>query len=610
MCGIVGYVGKNPALKPVLDGLNSLEYRGYDSAGVTLLSASEAKTFKKTGQVKNVGDVSMQDPLAQKAHTAIGHTRWATHGEPIQVNAHPHSNKDQTIFVVHNGIIENYRELKAVLEEGGYEFASQTDTEVIPHLIDYHYSKLGDFRKAFIATIKDLGGAYAIAACTTADPDKIYVARLSSPLVVGVGKNENFLASDPNAIIEHTKKVIFLNDYEIAEITPKKVTVHNIKDSKVVEPEPTELDFDSQKATLEGYDHYMLKEIHEAPDTIRSATAGRINLKSNSVRLGGLDSVREQLRYIDRIVIVACGTSYYAGLIGEYLIEEIAGIPVEVHLASEFKYRTEPFSRSTALLAISQSGETADTIAAIKKVDGYGVLKLGIVNAVGSTISRITDAGVYCHAGPEQSVASTKAFMAQVTILTEIALYLSQGKTPLYKSLIQELGELPDKITKILNDTKQIEKMAKKYSGYRDFLFIGRGYLYPCAMEGALKLKEVSYIHAEGYAAGEMKHGPLAMIDKDFASLALACDSPLIDKTLSNIEEIKARKGPVLAIANTGNRRIDHLTKDVLKIPPTIEQLQPLLVAVALQLFAYYVAVEKGLNVDRPRNLAKSVTVE
>lgn len=610
MCGIVGYVGKNPALRPVLNGLHSLEYRGYDSAGVTLISGEEAKTFKKTGQVKNIEGTSAKDPLAQKARTAIGHTRWATHGEPIQVNAHPHSNSDQTIFVVHNGIIENYRELKTALEEKGYNFVSQTDTEVIPHLIDYHLSKLGNFRKAFTAAVKDLNGAYAIATSTTSEPEKIYVARLSSPLVVGVGKNENFLASDPNAIIEHTKKVIFLNDYEIAEITPKKVTVHNIKDSKIVEPEPTELDFDSQKTALEGYEHYMLKEIFEAPDTIRSATAGRINLKSNTVRLGGLDSVHEQLGYIDRIVIVACGTSYYAGLIGEYLIEEIAGIPVEVHLASEFKYRTEPFSRSTALLAISQSGETADTIAAIKKVDGYGVLKLGIVNAVGSTISRITDAGVYCHAGPEQSVASTKAFMAQVTVLTEIALYLSQGRTPLYKPLLKEIKELPAKIETVLQSAEHIKQIAKKYAGYRDFLFIGRGYLYPCAMEGALKLKEVSYIHAEGYSAGEMKHGPLAMIDENFATLALACDSPILDKTLSNIEEIKARKGPVLAIATTGNRRIDHLTEDVIKLPKTIEQLQPLLVAVALQLFAYYVAVEKDLNVDRPRNLAKSVTVE
>lgn len=610
MCGIVGYVGKNSALQPVLDGLSSLEYRGYDSAGIALIDNGEAKIFKKTGRVKNIEEASAQDTVAKTARTAIGHTRWATHGEPIKINAHPHSNSDQTIFVVHNGIIENYRDLKAMLEKAGYSFASQTDTEVIPHLIDYHLTQEGDFKKAFTAAVKNLEGAYAIAACTTSEPEKIYVARLSSPLVVGVGENENFLASDPNAIIEHTKKVVFLNDYEIAEISPKKVTVQNIKDLKVVEPKPTELDFNSQKTALEGFEHYMLKEIFEAPDTIRSATAGRINLKSNTIRLGGLDSVDEQLRYIDRIVIVACGTSYYAGLIGEYLIEEIAGIPVEVHLASEFKYRNEPFSRSTALIAISQSGETADTIAAIKKVEGYGVLKLGIVNAVGSTISRITDAGVYCHAGPEQSVASTKAFMAQVTVLTEIALYLSEGRTPLYKPLLREMSELPSKITSVLQDAEKIKKISKKYAKYRDFLFIGRGYLYPCAMEGALKLKEISYIHAEGYAAGEMKHGPLAMIDENFATLALACDTPLLDKTLSNIEEIKARKGPVLAITTKGNRKIDHLTKDVIKLPETIEQLQPLLVAVALQLFAYYVAVEKDLNVDRPRNLAKSVTVE
>ncbi|MGI9028121.1 MAG: glutamine--fructose-6-phosphate transaminase (isomerizing) [Candidatus Saccharimonadales bacterium] len=610
MCGIVGYTGKQAALQPVLNGLKSLEYRGYDSAGITLFDKTTAKTFKEIGRVKNIEAASTEDALAKTAHTAIGHTRWATHGEPTTANAHPHANTDETIFVVHNGIIENHREIRAMLTKAGYMFVSKTDTEVIPHLIDFHLKQHQDFQKAFTATIQDLHGAYAIAAATTHEPDALYIARLSSPLVIGVGEKENFIASDPSAIAEHTKKVIFLNDYEIAKVTPTGVSVQNSKSTKSVKHNATELDYDIEQVGLGSYPHFMIKEINETPDTIRSATRGRIRPKSGTVKLGGLESVEEQLRYIDRIVIVACGTSYYAGLVGEYLIEEIAGIPVEVHLASEFKYRSEPFSRSTALLAISQSGETADTIAAIKKVENYGVLKLGIVNATGSTIARMTDAGVYCHAGPEQSVASTKAFIAQVTILTEIALHLSQGNTPLYKPVMKELLALPEKIETILSDTAPIEKLAKKYASYRDVMFIGRGYLYPCALEGALKLKEISYIHAEGYAAGEMKHGPLAMVDENFATLALACESPLLDKTLSNIEEIKARKGPVLAITDRVDKKVSELTKDVICIPKTIEQLQPLLMAVALQLFSYYVAVEKGLNVDRPRNLAKSVTVE
>lgn len=610
MCGIVGYTGKNKALKPVIRGLTSLEYRGYDSAGITLIDGSKAATFKEIGRVQNVGDLTTSSTLAKKAHTAIGHTRWATHGEPTITNAHPHTNEDQTIFVVHNGIIENHDEIREVLISKGYNFISKTDTEVVPHLIDYYLKQTGSFEKAFMATIQDLQGAYAIAATTIDEPEAIYVSRLGSPLVIGVGKGEHFISSDPSAIADCTKKIVFLDDYDVVKVTPKSFSTHNSKTAKPVTRGAIELDYDVEHADLGEFKHYMLKEIYDTPDTVRSAIRGRIRPESRIVRLGGLESIQEQLRYIDRIVIVACGTSYYAGLVGEYLIEEIAGIPVEVHLASEFKYRNEPFSRSTALLAISQSGETADTIAAVKKVEGYGVLTLGIVNAVGSTIARITDAGVYCHAGPEQSVASTKAFMAQVSILTEIALHLSDGKSPLYKPVMDELVKIPAKIEEILKDTKNIQKLAKKYASYKDMLFIGRGYSFPCALEGALKLKEVSYIHAEGYAAGEMKHGPLAMIDKDFATFALATTSPLLDKTLSNVEEIRARKGPVLAVATKGNKKLSKLTKDVMYIPKTIEQTQPLLIAVVMQLFSYYVAIEKGLDVDRPRNLAKSVTVE
>lgn len=709
MCGIVGYIGKNSAIDPVISGLKALEYRGYDSAGISMLVKDKALTIKQVGRVEALEEelaehfdwsldsepeaISSNDRGAQTSRTdgtakrapqglsaeaagrnarftalpenrhavseckvAIGHTRWATHGAPSITNAHPHLNADETILVVHNGIIENYQNIREKLIKEGYEFVSQTDTEVIPHLIDFymrngtsqgiqasgaqgvseerkgavpistasaHHStqhsdlsagagKAGavNFLEAFTAALKDLTGAYAIGAVYAKQPDTIYVARLSSPLVIGIGESENFLASDATAIMDHTKKVMYLNDYEVAEITASDVRIHDIQKAVAVQRAAEELDFDHEKAALGDYPHFMLKEIFEAPQTIQSATRGRLRGETSTVKLGGLENVAEQLRYIDRIVIVACGTSYYAGLVGEYLIEELAGIPVEVQLASEFKYRNEPFSRSTALLAISQSGETADTIAAIKKVENYGVLKLGIVNAVGSTIARITDAGVYCHAGPEQSVASTKAFIAQVTILAEIALHLSDGRTPLYKPILEELLALPDKARQVLETAPDIEKLAKKYTDYRDFLFIGRGHLYPLALEGALKLKEISYIHAEGYASGEMKHGPLAMVDENFPTLALACDSPLLEKTLSNIEEIKARKGPVLAVATKGNKHIADLTSDVTYIPDTLEQLQPLLTAIALQLFSYYVAVEKGLNVDRPRNLAKSVTVE
>lgn len=608
MCGIVGYIGKRAGTPIVLDGLQALEYRGYDSAGIASISASGATLTKQVGRVAGLAAAISQQ--TQTDHLAIGHTRWATHGAPTIFNAHPHTNTDETIFVVHNGIIENYVAVRARLEAKGYVFVSETDTEVIPHLIDYYQRQLPSFSAAIKAALGDLRGAYAIAVVTTAEPNTLYAARLSSPLVIGVGKGEHILASDPTALMEHTKRVLYLDDYDLATITAGKVSVHNLKRDKRVEHTIELLDFDNERAQLGDFPHFMLKEIFEAPATIKTATLGRTLADKNIIKLGGLESVVSQLKYIDRIVIVACGTSYYAGLVGEYLIEEIAGIPVEVQLASEFKYRKEPFSRSTALLAISQSGETADTIAALKKVEDYGVLRLGIVNAVGSTIARMTDAGVYCHAGPEQAVASTKAFIAQVTVLIQIALHLSHGDTKLFKPLLAELAALPAKAQAVLDSAAAIKKVAAKYQHQRDFLFIGRHYGYPCALEGALKLKEVSYIHAEGYAAGEMKHGPLAMIDQDFPTFALATDSPLLPKTYSNIEEIRARQGPVVAIASVGNTTIQRLTDDVIYIPQTLEATQPILIAIAMQLFSYYVALGKGLDVDRPRNLAKSVTVE
>jgi glucosamine--fructose-6-phosphate aminotransferase (isomerizing) len=610
MCGIVGYIGPSSAVQPVLEGLAALEYRGYDSAGVTTINNGTAKTIKQIGRVEALASAIEADGDTQSG-LAIGHTRWATHGVPSNNNAHPHSNSSETIFVVHNGIIENHEVLRAKLQDAGYVFYSETDTEVIPNLIDLYYQAEGDFFTAFKLAINDLEGAYAIAAVHSGTPDSLFAARLSSPLVIGVGEGEHYVASDATAIMHRTKKVLYLNDYEVAHVTKHGMKIEDIKSQRDTSRDAEELSHDIEVAELGDYDHFMMKEIHEGPQTIQSAIRGRLRAEGNIVKLGGLENVEEQLRYIDRIVIVACGTSYYAGLVGEYLIEEIAGIPVEVQLASEFKYRNEPFSRSTALLAISQSGETADTIAAIKKVEDYGVLKLGVVNAVGSTIARITDAGVYCHAGPERSVASTKAFIAQVTVLAEIALFLSQNRTSgTFKPVFNELLQLPDKLKSLLDNADQIEKIAKKYADYRDFLFIGRGYTYPVALEGALKLKEVSYIHAEGYAAGEMKHGPLAMIDDKFPTFALAPETALLEKTLSNMQEIKARSGPIVAVATEGNTSVAKLADDVIYIPETIEALQPLLLAPVMQLFAYYVAVAKILDVDKPRNLAKSVTVE
>lgn len=609
MCGIVGYIGKQQkAVEVVMAGLQGLEYRGYDSAGLAFLSDTGVVVDKQVGRVQALCE-SLGEGV--KSSLAIGHTRWATHGTPTITNAHPHFNADKTIMAVHNGIIENHVELREHLQKQGYTFVSQTDTEVIPHLIDFYLRTSKDFTEAFKETLDQLRGAYAVAVITSLEPDVLYAARLSSPLVLGVGDKECIVASDAAAILEHTKKVVYLDDYEFVRAkSDGSYCVHDFKNAREVQHAVEELDYDATTANKGNYAHFMQKEIYEAPQTIRSAILGRAKPEMNTVKLGGLESVAEQLRFIERIVIVACGTSYYAGLVGEYLIEEIAGIPVEVQQASEFKYRDEPFSRSTALLAISQSGETADTIAALKKVENYGVLRLGVVNATGSTIARMTDAGVYCHAGPEQAVASTKAFIAQVTVLALIALHLSNGSSELYKPLLKELDALPQKAEAVLKQSEAIKKLAKKYANYEDFLYIGRGYGFPCALEGALKLKEVSYIHAEGFAAGEMKHGPLAMIEPDFPTFAIAPDSPLLEKTYSNIEEIRARKGKVVAIATEGNKAIAKLTDDVIYIPATLQQTSPILIAIAMQLFAYHVAVEKDLDVDKPRNLAKSVTVE
>jgi glucosamine--fructose-6-phosphate aminotransferase (isomerizing) len=512
--------------------------------------------------------------------------------------------------VVHNGIIENYLDIKARLIAKGYKFASETDTEVIPQLIDYYVREGLALEHAFKAALKDLRGAYAILVLSTLEPDTLLAAKVSSPMVLGIGGDEMIVASDPLALAMHTKRVVFLEDGQVLVAKRASYRIEDLAAEKAVKPKIELLEHDAALASKGDFRHFMLKEIHEAPQTIKLATAGRVRAEAGLIKLGGLESVAEQLRHIDRLVIVGCGTASYAGMLGEYFMEELAGLPTEVQLASEFVYRTEPLSRSTAIMAISQSGETADTISALKKVDSYGCLRLGVVNAVGSTVARITDAGVYCHAGPEQAVASTKAFIAQVTILLLIALYLNDGRNDQYKPLLRELEALPDKAAAVLDQAKHIEQIAQKYHQSRDFLFIGRRYAYPCALEGALKLKECSYIHAEGYAAGEMKHGPLAMIDPAFPTFALAGDSTLLEKTYSNMQEIKARHGRMVAVATSGNKHIETLADDVIYIPKTLEQTQPILMAIVMQLFAYYIAAQKGYDMDRPRNLAKSVTVE
>lgn len=610
MCGIVGYVGRGNALAPVITGLKNLEYRGYDSAGVAFCSDNIFHSVKQVGRVD-----ALESELAglkqMKPNLAIGHTRWATHGSPTKLNAHPHYNADRTIFVVHNGIIENHDEIRQMLTNSGYHFVSHTDTEVVPHLIDYFYTKFSDMDKAFETAIRELKGAYAIVMTTKYEPTKIYAAKLSSPLVIGIGTDNNMVGSDASAVADAAEKIVYLEDYEIAIVERKTYVIKNVQKKINIKRTPEDIILEDVAANKGDFAHYMLKEIHEAPKTIQNAILGRIKLESNEVKLGGIESVANQLKNIDRIIIIACGTSYYAGLVGEYLLEEIAQIPVEVQLASEFKYRKEPLGANTAILAISQSGETADTIAALKKVEASGVLRLGIVNAPGSTIARMTDAGIYCHAGPEISVASTKAFIAQVSVLSLLSLWLGKGKSSLYKPLLTELANLPKLAEKVLAQSPAIEDIALKYSHHRDFMYLGRAYEYPLALEGSLKLKEISYIHAEAYAAGEMKHGPLALIDENFPTFALAASPTLYEKTASNLQEVKARNGKTIVVTTKKiAKHFNGLADETIHIPEASDQLLPLLEAIVVQLFAYYVAVARGTDIDKPRNLAKSVTVE
>ena len=609
MCGIVGYIGNKNAILVGLDGLKRLEYRGYDSAGMAALGKADKLYCEKlTGRVNNLEQKLNNQNI--DSNIAIMHTRWATHGKPTTKNAHPHWDCKKEIFVVHNGIIENYKALKDKLEKEGHKFISETDTEVLSHLIEKFFR--GNLEEAVRRALKLVRGTYGLAVISKKEPNKIVAARNSSPLLVGIGKNEHIVASDASAVIGYTKNVVYLNDGEIGVITPSDFQILTL-DKQPVKKDVQELEWDIKEAEKGGLDHFMLKEIFEQPEALENAMRGRLIIKEGLAKLGGLESVEKRLRKIKRIIIIACGTSYHAGLIGEHMLEEYAGIPTEIEYASEFRYRKPVLNKDTAIVAISQSGETADTLAALREAKRKGVLTLGIVNVVGSSIARETDAGIYNHAGPEIGVASTKAFTSQLSILALLALFLGrqrQMSLVMGKRVAEELNQIPFLVEKILAKDNDIERLAKKYCQFNNFLYIGRKYNYPVALEGALKLKEISYIHAEGYGAGEMKHGPIALIDENFPTIAVVPSDSVYEKMISNIEEIKARSGPIIAIATYGNKRIDRLVDEVIYIPKTLEMLTPILSVIPLQLFAYHCGVLRGCDVDKPRNLAKSVTVE
>ncbi|MDP1846074.1 MAG: glutamine--fructose-6-phosphate transaminase (isomerizing) [Candidatus Moranbacteria bacterium] len=609
MCGIVAYIGKKEALPILIDGLKRLEYRGYDSAGVSVFSGGKIITEKAVGKVVELENKINGRDIPGKI--GIAHTRWATHGKPSEKNAHPHCDCGKNIFLVHNGIIENYKELKADLEKIGHKFSSDTDTEVLAHLIE-EYKKQVPIKEAVWRTLAHVEGTYGLAIIDRNEPEKIFVARNGSPLVLGVIDDGYIIASDIAPIVRYTNQVIYLEDGEMAEVTPCGFQVTNLKRKKV-EKEISKIDWTLEEAEKKGYDHFMLKEIMEQPEAVENAMRGRLVVKEGMAKLGGLRDVADSLRDLERLVIVSCGTSFYAGLVAKYMFEEYAGIRTDVEFASEFRYRKPILNQKTAVLAITQSGETADTLAAIREAKNKGAMTLGIVNVVGSTIARETDAGVYNHAGPEIGVASTKAFTSQLSILALFTLFLGRQRDMSFvmgKRIAEELAKVPELMKKIFKDSQKIKKIAKKYSGSSDFLYLGRKYNYPIAMEGALKIKEIAYVHAEGYPFGEMKHGPIALIDENFPSVAIATRDSVYEKTLSGIQEIKARGGKVIAVATAGDKSIEKLVDDVIYIPKTLEMLTPLLSVVPLQLFAYYFAAGKGLDVDKPRNLAKSVTVE
>lgn len=611
MCGIVGYIGSNNALPMLIDGLKRLEYRGYDSSGIAILRDGVIHLQKKVGKVTELEKVA---PLKEYSGSiGIGHTRWATHGEPSDVNAHPHMSNDGTIAMIHNGIIENYHTIKTKLEKLGYKFKSATDTEALVHLIQEMKKVSGDLETAVRLALRQVDGTYGIAVISSQEPDKIIAARKGSPLIIGVGENEHYVASDAAAIIPYTRQVVYLEDGEIAVLTKgtfETKTIDNVEKIKQIH----EVTFDIEEIEKGGYDHFMLKEIMEQPETLRNAMRGRVLLNEGNAKLSGLNDVTLLLENAQRIIITACGTSWHAGLVGEYMIEQYAKVPVEVEYASEFRYRNPIIKPTDVLFLISQSGETADTLAALREAKKKGASVLGVCNVVGSTIARESQGGVYIHAGPEIGVASTKAFSSQLVVLSLVTLLIAHQRKSVsedvLRTMCKELLDLPSKVEQILKDTTQIEKIAEEFKTSNNFLYLGRGYNFPVALEGALKLKEISYIHAEGYPAAEMKHGPIALIDENMPVVVIATKDSTYEKIISNIQEVKARKGKVIAIANDGDDHIDTLADYVIKVPQTLDMLSPILNVIPLQLLSYFIAVKRGCNVDQPRNLAKSVTVE
>lgn len=620
MCGIVGYVGSRPVSDLLLEGLHRLEYRGYDSAGIAVMTDTEIVVRKKSGRVGELAQLIKQQPVV--GSVGIGHTRWATHGETTDENSHPHLGGNGEVVIVHNGVIENYDSLRTQLQTLGYVFRSQTDTEVVAHLIAHHLGeqlKLSDSEpgvdvclKAVHTTLDRLKGTYGLCAMFRDCPDTLIAARSGSPLVIGVGKDEYFLASDASPLVGYTQDVVYLADNEVAVLQPSKMTVAH-RTSGSVQPSIQTLDQVSSDIDLGDYPHYMLKEIFEQPQTIENALRGRLDSEEATAVIGGLNLTAQQLRTIDRVVLTACGTSWHAGLVGEYLLEEFARLPTEVEYASELRYRNPPMSDRTLVFAITQSGETADTLAAMRECKRKGHPTLAICNVVGSTIGREADGGMYLRAGPEIGVASTKAFTSQVTVLTLLALYLGRMRHlsyPAGKRIIKQLRDMPSKIEEALKCNDRVAEIAAKYAKYDNYLYLGRLYNFPVALEGALKLKEISYIHAEGYPAAEMKHGPIALVDEQTPSVFIVPKCGIQPKVISNMEEVKARKGPVIAIACEGDAEVARIADDVIYVPDVEEYLQPLVCAIPLQLLSYHVALLRGCNVDRPRNLAKSVTVE
>ncbi|AHF14847.1 glutamine--fructose-6-phosphate transaminase (isomerizing) [Niabella soli] len=612
MCGIVGYTGQKQAYPIIVKGLKRLEYRGYDSAGVAILDSDHLKLYKKKGKVAD-----LEEAIGTKnvqGTTGIGHTRWATHGEPSDRNAHPHISRSGTIAMIHNGIIENYAQLKGELLKKGYTFSSDTDTEVLLNFIDEIKTQNNcTLEEAVRIALKRVTGAYVILLIETANPDTIIAARKGSPLVIGVGKNEHFLGSDASPMLEYTKEVVYINDYELAIVKPDQLILKNLG-NEIITPYVQKLDIELAAIEKGGFDHFMLKEIFEQPQTIFDCMRGRLNSQAGTITMAGIQQHADQIINASRIVIIACGTSWHAGLVAEYIFEELCRINVEVEYASEFRYRNPVINKGDVILAVSQSGETADTLVAIETAKEKGALILGVVNVVGSSISRTSHGGAYTHAGPEIGVASTKAFTAQLVVLTLIALKVAYMKGAIndsrYKGLLAELDLIPEKVAWVLNHHEQIKSIAEKYKDARDFLYLGRGYNFPVALEGALKLKEISYIHAEGYPAAEMKHGPIALVDEQLPVVVVATKDQYHEKVVSNIQEIKARKGKVIGIITEGDETSAALCDDVISVPEADEIVAPMLSVVPLQLLSYFIGVAKGCNVDQPRNLAKSVTVE